>query len=72
MAPGILAFRVEVVLATGLYPAPLQGDEPEPLETVRWPTDRLDELSVHGAISDARTFAALFIARGAVAATSAA
>ena len=68
VAPGILSFRMEVVLATGLYPAPLQGDEPEPLETVQWPTDRLDELSFHGAISDARTLAALFVARRAVAA----
>ncbi len=66
LAPGILAFRMEVVVATRLYSAPLQGDEPEPLETVQWPIGRLDELPFHGAISDARTLAALFVAREAV------
>jgi ADP-ribose diphosphatase len=67
LAPGILGYRMDVVLATELLPARLQGDEPEPLETVHWPIDRLDELAVNGMISDARTLAALFVARGAVA-----
>ena len=66
LAPGILGYRMDVVLATELYPHHLQGDEPEPLESVQWPLDRLDELAVNGAISDARTLAALFVARGAV------
>jgi ADP-ribose diphosphatase len=57
---------MDVVLATDLYPHHLQGDEPELLESVQWPLDRLDELAVNGAISDARTLAALFVARGAV------
>jgi ADP-ribose diphosphatase len=66
LAPGILGYRMDVVLATDLHPRRLQGDEPEPLETVLWPIDRLDELSVNSTISDARTLAALFVARGAV------
>ena len=70
LAPGILGYRMDVVLATDLYPHHLQGDEPEPLESVQWPLDRLDELAVNGTISDARTLAALFVARGAVSKSS--
>ena len=51
-----------------LQPRRLVGDEPEPLETVLWPLDRLEELALNGAISDARTLAALFVARGALSA----
>jgi ADP-ribose diphosphatase len=67
LAPAILGYRMDVILATDLQPSRLQGDEPEPLETVPWPLDRLDELAVDGRISDARTLAALFVARGRVA-----
>jgi ADP-ribose diphosphatase len=67
LAPGILSYRMEVVLATGLYSAVRGGDEPEPLEVVEWPMDRIDELPISGEISDARTLAALFIARKAFA-----
>jgi ADP-ribose diphosphatase len=66
LAPGILGYRMDVVLATDLHPHRLQGDEPEPLETVLWPLNRLDELAADGRISDARTLAALFVARGTV------
>lgn len=66
LAPGILGYRMDVVLATNLRPRRLQGDEPEPLQTVLWPLDRLDELAVNGSISDARTLAALFVARSVV------
>jgi hypothetical protein len=37
------------------------------VEARAWPIDRLDELEVNGMICDARTLAALFVARGAVA-----
>jgi ADP-ribose diphosphatase len=63
IAPGILGYRMEVVLAKGLYPSSLGGDEPEPVEVVRWPLSRIDELPVAGDISDARTLAALLVAR---------
>jgi ADP-ribose diphosphatase len=66
LAPGILGYRMEVVLATELYPCHREGDEPEPLEVVRWPIDRIDELPISGEISDARTLAALFVARSAL------
>ena len=63
LAPGILAYRMEVVLASGLFPSTSTGDEPEPLEVIGWPLDRLDELVTREGISDARTLAALFVAR---------
>ncbi len=63
LAPGILGYRMEVVFATSLYPHSRQGDEPEPLEVVPWPLERLDRIFENDAISDARTLAALFIAR---------
>jgi ADP-ribose diphosphatase len=66
LAPGILGYRMEVVLATELYPCHREGDEPEPLEVVRWPIDRIDELPISGELSDARTLAALFVARSAL------
>lgn len=66
IAPGILGYRMEVVLATGLYPASRPGDEPEPLEVLPWPIARIDELPLREGISDARSLAALFVARGAL------
>jgi len=70
LAPGILGYKMDVVLATGLQPRRLEGDEPEPPETVLWPLERLEELALDGLISDARTLAALFVARGVLAAMS--
>lgn len=63
LAPGILGYKMDVVLATGLFPSVSTGDEPEPLEVVDCPLDRLDELVARGGIADARTLAALFVAR---------
>lgn len=63
LAPGILGYRMDVVFATSLYPHRRPGDEPEPLEVVAWPVDHLDQIFDAAAISDARTLAALFIAR---------
>jgi ADP-ribose diphosphatase len=66
LAPGILGYRMDVVLATGLYPSSSNGDEPEALEVVAWPLERIDELPIRGEIADARTLAALFVARQAL------
>jgi ADP-ribose diphosphatase len=61
-----LGYKMDVVLATGLYTSSSRGDEPEPLEVVAWPLERLDELPMGGEIADARTLAALFVARQAL------
>jgi len=66
LAPGILGYRMEVVFATSLHARRQPGDEPEPPEIVKWPIDRLDEVLERQDVSDARTLAALFIARRAL------
>jgi ADP-ribose diphosphatase len=63
LAPGIFGYQAEIILATELTPCALGGDEPEPLELVYWPLARLDQVASTGEISEARTLAALFLAR---------
>ncbi|MHB8919730.1 MAG: ADP compounds hydrolase NudE [Halothiobacillus sp.] len=62
-APAYSGQRTQVVLAMGLYPARLQGDEPEPLEVVFWPLVDLDQLAVDERCSEARSIAALYLVR---------
>lgn len=63
LAPGYSSQRTHVVLARDLYPAPLPGDEPEPLQVQPWPLARLAELISLPECSEARTLAAMFMAR---------
>lgn len=63
VAPGHMGFAQTAVLATGLYPSRLEGDEPEPLEVTHWPLARLDELILHEDFEEARAIAALQLAR---------
>ncbi len=62
-APTYMGSRIQIWLAEDLYPAPLQGDEPEPLQLLRWPLARLDELLVSDALYESRCLAALFLLR---------
>ena len=55
------------MLAEDLYPERLPGDEPEELEVVPWKMDRLHELVLREDCSEARSLAAIFIAREVVA-----
>ena len=61
LAPSILAYQAEVVLARGLYPCSAKGDEPEKVECAAWPLERAHELSAAAGVCDARTLAALFM-----------
>jgi ADP-ribose diphosphatase len=63
LAPNYLSYQTEVVVAEDLYPQPLPGDEPEPLEVVRWSLSNLPDLLGHGEITEARSVAALFLAQ---------
>lgn len=45
-----------------LYPERLEGDEPEPLEIVRWPLAQAEELLNHLDFAEARSISALFLA----------
>ena len=68
LAPGYMTHVTHVVLARDLYPSRLPGDEPEELEVVPWPLDRLDELTARADCTEGRTIAALYIARDFLAA----
>ncbi|CAM2855192.1 ADP compounds hydrolase NudE [Legionella worsleiensis] len=63
LAPGYFGSRIEVVLAQGLYYAPLDGDEPEPPEVVEWPLSAAMELLEKPDFTEARSIAALFLAK---------
>ncbi|MBL7480270.1 ADP compounds hydrolase NudE [Legionella bononiensis] len=63
MAPGYFGSRIEVVIAQGLYHSPLQGDEPEPPEMVEWPLSAALELLEKPDFTEARSIAALFLAK---------
>ena len=67
LAPCILGYQAEVVLATELTPCARDGDETEPLEVIYWPIARLDQVATTGEMSEARTLWALFLARSILA-----
>jgi ADP-ribose diphosphatase len=63
LAPGYLRHTTHILLARDLYPDPLPGDEPEPIEIVPWPLDRVDELLGREDFTEARSIAALYRVR---------
>ncbi len=62
VAPGHMGFSITAVLAEGLTPDPLPGDEPEPLTVVPWPLDQLPALYSLDDFDEARAIAALQLA----------
>ena len=63
IAPGYLSFTTHIVIATELYDKRLPGDEPERLATCHWPLAGLSELLAHEELTEARSIAALYLAR---------
>ncbi len=63
LAPGYMTHTTHVVLARDLYPSRLPGDEPEPLDVIRWPLDKLVDLIQREDCTEGRTIAALYMAR---------
>lgn len=63
LAPGYMTHITHVVLARDLYPAKLQGDEPEELEVVPWQLSDLHSLVQRPDCTEGRSIAALYIAR---------
>ena len=61
MSPAYSNHASHIMLARDLYQAPLQGDEPEPLEQIRWPVQRMWELPLQHDFSDARNHLALYL-----------
>lgn len=62
-APNYQQHWTQIVLAEQLYEASLEGDEPEPLAQEVLPLSQLESWLTRGDISEARTIAALFLAR---------
>lgn len=63
LAPTYFSHSTTLVLAEDLYPERLPGDEPEELEVIPWPLDRLHELMLREDVSEGRSLAGLFIVR---------
>ncbi|MCC5884146.1 MAG: ADP compounds hydrolase NudE [Halomonas sp.] len=63
LAPNYMRHRMQVLLATDLYPKRLPGDEPEPLIVETHALEELSALLMRDDFHEARAIAALFIAR---------
>ncbi|MCP4596446.1 ADP compounds hydrolase NudE [Neptuniibacter sp.] len=62
-APNYMGHTITAVLARDLYPCRLQGDEPEEMEVVSWPLDKLDQLLLDEDFTEARAIAALYMTK---------
>lgn len=63
MAPAFFNAKMTVYLASNLYMAKLEGDEPEPLELVSWSIKDYKELLQQADFTEARSIAALMLVR---------
>ncbi|KAA5969031.1 MULTISPECIES: ADP compounds hydrolase NudE [Pantoea] len=63
MAPSYFSSKMNIVVAEGLYPDKLEGDEPEPLIVHRWPLSDMLSLLEEPDFREARNVSALFMAR---------
>jgi len=62
LAPSYFSSRMTLFIAKDLYPEQLEGDEPEPLEIVKWPLAQAEELLTHLDFCEARSITALLLA----------
>lgn len=68
VSPGYFQHDTDVVWVTDLFEQPREGgDEPEPLEVVAWPMDRIDDLLALEEFSESRSIAALLLVTRALA-----
>ncbi len=63
LAPTYMSHQTHLILATELSPHREDGDEPEELEVVPWKFSQLDALLARDDFTEARSIAALFLAR---------
>lgn len=61
IAPSYFSSEMSLYMAFDLYPEQLPGDEPEPLEVIKWPLDKIDELLIREDFQEARSIAALLL-----------
>ena len=62
LAPSYFNSEMTLFMAFDLYPEKLEGDEPEPLELVKWPLNKIDELLARDDFQEARGISALLLA----------
>ena len=62
MAPSHFNSEMTLFSAFGLYPEKLPGDEPEPLEVIKWPLHKIEELLTRDDFQEARSISALLLA----------
>ncbi|WP_038175424.1 MULTISPECIES: ADP compounds hydrolase NudE [Vibrio] len=62
LAPSYFSSQMTLFIAEDLYSEQLEGDEPEPLDVVRWPLDQAEELLTHLDFCEARSITALLLA----------
>lgn len=62
LAPSYFSSRMTLFIAQDLYKETLKGDEPEPLEVIRWPLSQAEELLTHLDFCEARSISALLLA----------
>ena len=62
LAPSYFSSKLTLFIAEELYSEKLEGDEPEPLDIVRWPLAQAEELLTHLDFCEARSITALLLA----------
>lgn len=62
-APNYMGHKLQAILVRDLYPCKLEGDEPEPLEVVKWPFNDIDNLVLNPEFSEGRAIAGLYLAK---------
>jgi ADP-ribose diphosphatase len=63
LSPSYMGHHITVVLAENLYPARLEGDEPEPIEVLPMKLSALDDWVWRSDFTEARSLAALYMVR---------
>lgn len=63
MAPSYFSSKMNIVVAEGLFPKRLKGDEPEEMPVIRWPLSRMMALLDEPDFREARNVSALFLLR---------
>ncbi len=61
MSPSYFSSEMTLFMAFDLYPETLPGDEPEPLEVIKWPLNKVDELLARDDFQEARGISALLL-----------
>jgi ADP-ribose diphosphatase len=61
MAPAFFNAKMDIFIASDLYPSTLEGDEPEPLDVVSWPIKEYKTLLRQPDFQEARSIAALML-----------